>query len=63
MYTISGCSSEYMHSGNQEFVQLCGYLVLYDCLLFCYFCCCIIVLVVLLAVVLIVLVFLKEIYT
>ena len=53
MYIIN---SEYLNSRNQDFVQMCNYLVLYDCLLPCYFYCCIIVLVVvLLAVVVIVL--------
>ena len=48
-------SSEYLHSRNQDFVQMCKYLVLYDCLLLCYFYWCIVVLGVLLAVVVIVL--------
>jgi len=55
------CSSEYLHSRNQDFVQMCSNLVLYDCLLLCYFYCCIIVLVVLLAIVVIVLVSPKKI--
>jgi len=55
MYSISVYNSEYLHGRNQDFVQMCRYLVLYDSLLLCYICCCIIILVVLLAVVVIVL--------
>ena len=51
MNNISVYSSEYLHSRNQDVVQLFRHLVLYDRLLLCYFYCSGNVLVVQLAVV------------
>jgi len=44
MFIMSVYSSEYLHSRRQDYVQMCRYLVLYDCLLLCnfflYYCIC-----------------------
>ena len=55
MYIMSVYSSEYMHSRNQDIVQMCRYLVQYDFLLICYFYCCVIALVMKLTIVVIIL--------